>query len=541
MSESSVRVRFAPSPTGYLHVGGVRTALFNWLYARHTGGKFILRIEDTDIQRNKEEATQIILDGLKWCGLDWDEGPDVGGPYGPYYQSQRLERYRQVGSELEKAGRAYWAKKEAGGQLPDWKIEKLKKQGKWDEDKAQAASDPHPALYLKLDLKGRQEIVFEDAVKGHCAKPAETFLEVEQAGGTPALPKDFVILRGNGMPVYNFSCVVDDLDMRISHVIRGDDHVENTFRQLFIYEALQSLPAPATADGSAGVPPAWQVKMPVFAHLPMIFNEEGKKISKRRDPVAVTLYQNCGLLPEAFVNFVALLGWSPGDDRELLALPEIIREFSLDRVKNSAAQFALKRRRPPPVPAGGATTDPGIEAQIVEWLAECLVDSKLEWLNGEYLKQLAPAELLNRVTPFLERCGYDLSGKAPDWLAAVLTLQRERAKTLRQLAEKCRLFLEAPKALDPKAVEKVLRKNDGLALLKDSRELLARLESWTAPTLDQALKDFCAGKGQQLGNVAQPIRVAVTGTAASPPIHDTLYLLGKQETLRRIDAALAQL
>jgi len=526
MTDSPVRVRFAPSPTGYLHVGGVRTALFNWLYARKSGGAFILRIEDTDIQRNKEEATRIILDGLKWCGLDWDEGPDIGGPCGPYFQSQRLERYKEVAAALERAGRAYWAKKESAGPLPDWKIEKLKKQGQWDEDKAQAAADPRPALYLKLDLKGRQEVVFEDAVKDRLAKPADTYLE---AGGAT---RDFVILRGNGMPVYNFACVVDDADMQISHVIRGDDHVENTFRQIFIYEALQSLPSPAAGEGRVA-------SIPVFAHLPMIFNEEGKKISKRRDPVAITLYQNCGLLPEAFINFVALLGWSPGDDREMMPLHEIIREFSLDRVKNSAAQFALKRRRPPPVPAGGATTDPGIEAQIVEWLAECLVDSKLEWLNGEYMQKLPPDELLVRARPWLEKRGYVLSTKPPAWLKAVLALAQERSKTLKQLADKCQMFFKAPEKLDPNAVEKVLKRNDGLARLKEIREVLAGLQEWSAPALDLALKNFCEQKQQQLGNVAQPIRVALAGTAASPPIHDTLFLLGKDEALRRIDAAAA--
>jgi glutamyl-tRNA synthetase len=516
MSISTVRVRFAPSPTGYLHVGGVRTALFNWLYARKTGGKFILRVEDTDIERNKEEATQIILDGLRWCGLDWDEGPDIGGPYAPYYQGQRMQRYRAVGEELVKAGHAYWAKKEAGEALPDWKIEKLKKQGKWDEDRAQAAADPHPALYLKIDLKGRAEIAFDDHVKGRIAKPAATYLEED---GTTA--KDFVIIRGNGMPVYNFACVVDDVDMHISHVIRGDDHVENTFRQIFLYEA-------------------WGQKTPEFAHLPMIFNEEGKKISKRRDPVAITLYQQCGLLPEAFINYEALLGWAPGDDREMMTLPEIIKDFSFDRIGQSPAQFALKRKRPAPVPAGGATTDPAVEKQIVDWLGECLAGSKLEWLNGEYLKKLPPDELLTRARPFLDKCGYDFSLQSPGWLRAVMALEQGRSKTLRQLAEKCRLYFQAPETLDAKAVEKFLKRNDGVALLKDAREMLAHMEEWSAPALDEALKRFCEQRQRELGDVAQPIRVAIAGVAVSPAIHDTLYLLGQQETLRRIDAAIAK-
>ncbi len=515
MTESSIRVRFAPSPTGYLHVGGVRTALFNWLYARKTGGKFILRIEDTDIERNKEEATQIIIDGLKWCGLNWDEGPDIGGPYGPYYQSQRLDRYRAVAEQLVQSGQAYWAKKEAGGALPDWKIEKLKKQGKWDEEKAEAAADPKPALYLKLNLAGRTEIAFDDLAKGHLAKPADTYLEADGSA------KDFVIMRSNGMPVYNFACVIDDVDMKISHVVRGDDHVENTFRQIFIYEALGQ-------------------KLPCFVHLPMIFNEEGKKISKRRDPVAITLYQQCGLLPEAFINFEALLGWSPGNEREVMSLPEITREFSFERIKVSSAQFTLKRKGPMPVEAGGATTDPVAEAKIVEWLSQSLTGSKLEWINGEYMHKLSPAELLERATPFLLKSGYTLSDKTPAWLHAVLALAQERSKTLKQLAEKCTLFFQAPTTLDPKAVEKVLRNNDGLGLLKAIRATLAQTEEWSAAGLDLALKTLGDEKAQPLGNLAQPLRVALTGTVVSPPIHETLYLLGQKETLRRIDAAIVQ-
>jgi glutamyl-tRNA synthetase len=526
---STVRVRFAPSPTGYLHVGGVRTALFNWLYAKKTGGKFILRIEDTDIVRNKDDGIRIIMEGMKWCGLDWQEGPDIGGPFAPYCQSQRMDRYKQVAAELEKSGKAYWAKKDAGGPPPEWKIEKLKKQGKWDEEKAQAASDPNPALYLRVDLRGRSEMAFDDAVKGRMTKPAETYLEAseasEEAAGAESTPtvratRDFVIMRSNGMPVYNFACVVDDVDMLISHVIRGDDHVENTFRQMFIYEA-------------------WDKKLPVFAHLPMIFNEEGKKISKRRDPVAITLYQQCGLLAEAMINFEALLGWSPGEDREILPIDEIAREFSLDRIKTAAAQFTLNRKSPPPVSAGGSTTDAENEAQIVEWLSQCLVGSKLEWINGEYLKKLSPEELFRRVTPFLNKQGYDLAHRTPAWMEGVLKLEQERSKTLKQLAENVKLFFTAPMALDVKAVEKFLKKNDGLALLKETRELLAKIEEWSGAALEHSLNAFAESKTIKFGAIAQPLRVALAGVAVSPPIHETLYLLGQHETLSRIDNALA--
>src|SRR5208283_3467341 len=251
--------------------------------------------------------------------------------------------------------------------------------------------------------------------------------------------------------------VIDDTDMKISHVIRGEEHVENTFRQIFIYEALRQ-------------------KMPVFAHAPVICNEDGKKISKRRDPVAVTLYQNCGLLPQALINFIALLGWSPGDNREIMTLAEMVRSFSLEGINAAPAQFTLPRKTPPPVPAGGATTDSGIEAVIVAWLSKSMAGSKLEWMNGEYMRKLPLDELLKYATPFLQKCGYALSDRSPGWLKEVLKLEAERSKTLKQLAEKCFLFFKAPEVLDPKAVEKVLKKNDGLALLKQAREMLAGVE-----------------------------------------------------------------
>lgn len=490
---TDVRVRFAPSPTGYLHVGGVRTALFNWLYARQQNGKFILRIEDTDVQRNKEEATQIILDGLKWCGLNWDEGP--------IFQSDRISRYKEVADDLVKSGKAYWAKKEPTGPIPSWRIEDLKKRGKWDEENTRAETDPSPALYLKIDLSGRSEIIFDDAVKGQLAKPSDTY-------------SDFVIMRSNGMPVYNFACVVDDVDMKISHVIRGDDHAENTFRQLFIYEALNA-------------------SVPVFAHLPMIFNEEKKKISKRRDPVAITLYQGCGLLPEAFLNFEALLGWGPGADRELMTIDEMVRDFSFDRIKTSSAQFTLCRKSPPPVPVGGATTDPGIEQQIVRWMGESLVGSKLEWMNSEYMKKLTPDALLEAARPFLVAEHYDLD-KPVDWLKNVLVTEQSRSKTLRQLAENVRLFFWEPSIIDDKAAQKFLHEN-GLAILAEVRDVLALSTDWTSHGVETTLNGFCSLKGLKMGLVAQPIRVAIAGVAVSPPIHESLSLLGKNETLARID------
>ncbi|MBI3832460.1 MAG: glutamate--tRNA ligase [Planctomycetes bacterium] len=501
MSESvpsKPRVRFAPSPTGYLHVGGVRTAIFNYLFARKHGGTFILRIDDTDTKRNLEEAVKIIIDGMKWVGLDWDEGPGKGGSVGPYYQSQRFDKYKAAAEKLEKSGRAYWAKKQIGDKLPDWKIEKMKKAGKWDDDLAKAAQDPNPALYFKIHEGEPQDIVFEDAVWGRYSRPADVL-------------NDYVLLRGDGTPTYNFATVCDDIEMGITHIIRGEDHLANTPKQINLYKAL-------------GAP------LPQFAHLPMIHNDKGEKISKRRDPVAVTLYEACGLLPEALFNFMALLGWSPGDDRELLTKDEMIAAFSLDRIKLAPAQFTLTRKRDLPP----ESTD----NERAAWLAESLPGTKLEWMNGEYMKKLPIGALLERVRPFMDGHGYDMKKFAPERLEQIVKLEQERARTLRQLSENLRLFFVAPSAYDPKAVEKVLKKNDGLALLKEVRAMLDAQADWSPHALEEALKQFVEAKNTKFGNVAQPIRVALSGATVSPPIHDTLALLGRDESLARIDRAL---
>lgn len=499
MSDLKPRVRFAPSPTGYLHVGGVRTAIFNYLFARKHGGTFILRIDDTDTKRNLEQATQIIIDGMKWVGLDWDEGPERGGNCGPYYQSQRFDRYKAAAERLEKSGRAYWAKKQIGDKLPDWKIEKMKKAGKWDEDMAKASQDPNPALYFKIHEGEPQDVMLEDAVWGRYSRPADVL-------------NDYVLLRGDGTPTYNFATVVDDIEMGITHIIRGEDHLANTPKQINLYKAL-------------GAP------LPQFAHLPMIHNDKGEKISKRRDPVAVTLYQASGVLPEALFNFLALLGWSPGDDREILSKDEMIAAFSLERIKLAPAQFTLARKRDLKPEAD--------DAERAAWLAESLPGTKLEWMNGEYMKKSPLARLTADARPFLEQQGYDLSSIAPDRLEKIVSLEQERSRSLRQLAENLRMFFKAPDAYDPKAVEKVLRKGDGLAMLKDVRAMLDAQGDWLPHALEEALKKFMEAKNTKFGNVAQPIRVALSGTTVSPQIHDTLAVLGKAEALARIDKALA--
>jgi len=496
-SASPVRVRFAPSPTGYLHVGGVRTAIFNWLFARHHKGSFVLRIDDTDVKRHIEEAVQVILDGMKWVGLDWDEGPGKEGAYGPYFQSQRMDLYREAAKKLEASGRAVWLKKERKGELPAWKIEKLKKAGKWDEELAKAQDDPRPALYFKLHQGDPAPIGFKDGVWGDYSVP-------------PELLPDLVIMRADGTPTYNFASVVDDAAMKITHIVRGEDHLANTAKQIPIFEAL-------------GAP------VPQFAHLPMIHNEKGQKISKRRDPVAVTLYQACGLLPEGVFNFLALLGWSPGDNREVLSKEELVASFGLDRINKSPAQFALKRKGDP---APDAT-----DKERVQWLNASLPGSKIEWMSGEYLKRLSAGECLDAAKPFMKAAGYALEARDPEWLLGVVKLGQERARTLQQLADCVRLFFVAPTEYDEKAVAKFLKKKDGLSVLRTCRETLAGVD-WHTEAIKAALEGLATQGELKFGAVAQPIRVALAGSAVSPPIHDTLFLLGKEESLRRMDAAL---
>jgi glutamyl-tRNA synthetase len=503
------RVRFAPSPTGYLHVGGVRTALTNWLFARQTGGTFILRIEDTDAARNREKAVRLILDELRRLGLDWDEGPEVGGPCGSYFQSERMDVYRKAMDQLLASGRAYWAKKEAAGPLPEWKVEKLKKAGQWDEERAAAATDPKEALYLKVDLKGRAELTFGDLIKGEMRKPADTY-------------EDFVIARSNGMPVYNFACVVDDSAMGITHVLRGDDHVENTFRQILIAEALEA-------------------PVPRFGHLPMIFNEQGQKLSKRRDPVAVTTFFACGILPEALFNYETLLGWSPGDDREFMKREEIVAAFSLERVKKSPAMFTLNRKREMPVlrldgEGNLDLTDP----LLVEWLSEALVNSKLEWLNGEHWKALSPAERLHRTQPFFAAAGYPLETRDRAWLSAVVEAVGERARTAKRMAEQAAVFFQAPREYNAKDVEKFLNKNNGWDLLAALRDRLSALSEWTAALLEETVQKISEERGLKTMAAAQPLRVALVGRAVSPAIGVTTFLVGREETVRRIALLFAQ-
>jgi glutamyl-tRNA synthetase len=461
------RTRFAPSPTGFLHIGGARTALYCWLEARHRGGQFILRIEDTDRERSTDAAVQAILDGMHWLGLDPDEGP--------FYQTQRMDRYREVAQALHDAGKAYWAyesKEELDAMRAAMKQrgEKPRYDGRARDADLPYRDDPDRVLRFRNPQSG--SVVFDDKIKGR----------VEWAN---AELDDFVMLRSDGFPTYNFAVVVDDLDMRITEVIRGDDHVNNTPRQINLYEAL-------------GAP------VPSFAHLPMILGPDGQKLSKRHGAVGVMQYREDGYLPHALLNYLVRLGWSHGD-QEIFSIKEMIELFDIANVNHSAARFDF---------------------------------AKLGWLNQHYLKEGDPRELGKELAWQLERLGLDVS-KGPDPAEVVLAL-RERAQTLRAMAEQARIWYAPIAAWDDKAVKKHLQAEGAADVLRAMYAKLVALPVWKPADIHALVAEVATERGIGMGKVAQPLRVAMTGTAVSPSIEDTVYLAGRDVALRRIDDAIAR-
>jgi len=427
------RLRFAPSPTGYLHVGGARTALFNWLYARKTGGAFLLRIEDTDRQRSTEEHTRVILDGLTWLGLDWDE--EV------VFQGAGVARHREVAERLLKDGAAY---------------------------------EEEGAIRFRMP-KG--EIAFDDLVHGPIAFQGEDI-------------KDWVILRSDRTPTYNFSVVVDDIDMRITHVMRGDDHVSNTPKQIAVYRAL----------GAA---------LPAFAHVPMIHGTDGKKLSKRHGAMAVGEYAQLGILPGALRNFLALLGWNPGDDRELyFDVQDMIAAFSLENLQKKAAVF-----------------DP----------------TKLEWMNGQYIQRTDPAALLELIAGNLTAAGLDPAAIKHDRLLKAIEAGRERAHTTLELAQRTAVRFDARRIEREDRANTLIAKDP--AAFRDT--LAAALQclravgpaDWTAERLETELRALATERGEKPGAVFQPVRVALTGATVSEPVNVLLVIVGREESLTRLEAA----
>jgi glutamyl-tRNA synthetase len=461
----TVRTRFAPSPTGFLHIGGARTALYCWLEARRRGGQFILRIEDTDRERSTDAAVQAILDAMHWLDLDADEGP--------FYQTQRLARYRQVADELVAAGKAYYAYEskeeiEAMREAAMKAGEKPRYNGYYRDRNEPFREDPNRVIRFRNPAEG--SVVFEDKVKGRI-EIANSELD------------DLVIFRSDGWPTYNFAVVVDDIDMGITEVIRGDDHVNNTPRQINIYHAL-------------GAP------VPEFAHLPMILDKEGKKLSKRTNSVSVMEYRAEGFLPHAILNYLVRLGWSHGD-QEIFSREEMIALFDIADVNKAASRFDTE---------------------------------KLAWLNQHYLKTDEPQSLAAEFEWHLQRAGIDLShGPAP---VDVIVALRDRVHTLKEMAERAKIWYAPIADWDDKAVAKHLKNDSAVAVLDAAKSLLTGC-AWTPEPIHQVIEQVAAKLALGMGRVAQPLRVAMTGTQVSPSIEHTIYLAGRDEALKRIDAAIA--
>ena len=460
----TVRTRFAPSPTGVLHLGSVRTALFCWLYARHHGGQFILRIEDTDRERSTPENVAAILDGLAWLGLDADEGP--------FYQTQRFDRYREVADQWLAEGKAYhcYCSKEELVELRERQMaagERVRYQGKC-RDRADPRAGIDPVVRFRNPVDG--EVVVNDLVRGRVV------FENAQLD-------DLIIVRSDGAPTYNFTVIIDDFDMGISHVIRGDDHLNNTPRQMNMLAALG-------AD------------VPVYAHLPMILGQDGAKLSKRHGAVDIRDYREQGYLPEAMLNYLVRLGWSHGD-QEIFSLDEMVQHFDIADVNQSASMFNPE---------------------------------KLLWLNQQHIIA-APAERTGKaLLPYLHAAGLDAdSGPAP---ADVADGFRERAETLVQMVESARYCYEDFEVIEPKAAKKNLRPVI-LDPMKAARETLAELPEWTQEAIATAIEDVARSFDINMGKLGQPIRVAVTGGAVSPPIDVTVWLVGRKGVLKRLDQAIS--
>ena len=459
-----VRTRFAPSPTGFLHIGGLRTALFCWLYARRHAGQFILRIEDTDLERSTEAAIQQILDGMEWAGLIHDEGP--------FFQTKRFDRYKEVVDEMLAEGTAYrcYSTKEELEQMRAQQTargEKPRYDGRWRE-RTDSIPDAPFVVRFKNPLTG--EVVVDDVVHGPVV-----FQNSEL--------DDLIIARSDGTPTYNFCVVVDDMDMQITHVIRGDDHLNNTPRQLNMLLALGA-------------------KAPVYAHLPMILGADGAKLSKRHGAVSVLDYRDQGFLPEAVLNYLVRLGWSHGD-QEIFSIEEMQALFDIADVNKSAAAFNFE---------------------------------KLAWLNQQHMMRASAARVVPVLRWHLEREGVEAADEAK--LEQIVLALRERAKTVREMAQGSVFFFRAPLSYDEKAVRKHITA-EVPALLAEAASALGRLDSWSAAAIHELISGVAAAKGIALGKLAQPIRLAVCGGTVSPPIDATLAILGKSEALSRLGRAQA--
>jgi len=495
-SSETVRVRFAPSPTGYLHIGGARTVLFNWLVARKAGGCMVLRIEDTDQTRHVEDSVQKILDDLRWLGLSWDEGPEAGGDYGPYFQSQRLDIYNRYMQQLLEAGHAYYAM-ETPQELDRMRATAQKEHGGFRYPRP----DPLPTIEQGQQAKreGKPVVV-------RCKMPDEDITVHDSILGDVTLAadqfEDFIIQKSDGYPTYHFACVVDDALMKITHVLRGQEHMMNSHKHVALQRAL-------------GFP------TPVYGHMPVIFNLDGSKMSKRDKEKAIKAsltppeievhdFRAAGFLPEAILNFIALLGWSTGNDREAYTIDELTQTFSIERIGKTNAKFDR---------------------------------AKLLSFNTNWAARLPEHVLLERLKDYaaineLPMCS------ASDALLTRLLQACAGFRTFADLQKKIGFLFVEDETIeyDPKAVKKVLAKNEnaGFTMLGKTQAMLEALADWTSPSIEALVKKLCESWDTKMGNIAQPIRVAVSGSTVSPSIGETLELLGKDRTLNRIRKCLDQ-
>ncbi len=427
----ATRLRFAPSPTGFFHIGSARTALFNWLYARHTGGSFVLRIEDTDASRNTPEALRVLFEGMRWLGLDWDEGPEIGGAYGPYFQSERAQVYEEYLELLRKKDRVY---------------------------------EQEGALYFKVS--GETQVI-HDLIRGHVERKEE---------------KDFVIVRSNGQPVFHFVNVVDDIAMQISHVVRGEDHLSNTSKHQELFKAFEA-------------------PIPAFAHLPLILKTDGPgKMSKRDRGSLLEDYIHRHFLPEAVLNYLCLLGWSPKDNREILSIEEIIQLFELSAINKNNARFD---------------------------------EQKLSFMNGEYTRALPLEALVNRAKPILEEA-HLLDHVSEAYLESVLSISQEKMRGLEECVANLRPFFQEDFPYDAAAKEKVFKKGQPLERLKELEGAFGTLETFDENALEATLKSLAQAHTVSTGEYIHPARLAVSGLAVGPSFYSLLRVLGKERVLERI-------
>jgi len=476
-------VRFAPSPTGYLHVGGARTALFNFLFARHHGGKFILRIEDTDQKRFQAEALQEIFNSLKWLGLQWDEGPEAGGGRGPYFQSQRTGIYHRHAEQLLAAGKAYrcfCSEERLTRMREEQERAKMANGSGYDrhcrllpEAEVKALLAANAPYVVRLKVPDNRAVVFSDLIRGEISYDSSQL-------------DDLVLLKSDGFPTYHLANVVDDHLMQVTHVLRGDEWIASTPKHMLIYEAF-----------------GWQP--PLFAHMPVILAADGGKLSKRRGAASVLDYQRAGYLPEALLNFLVLLGWAPGGDREIMTLDEMIAAFSLERVQAKAAVFD---------------------------------ETKLEWMNGHYLQQRSEESLLPEVMACWEKLLLPLPAALTDktYAKRVIGLFKERSKKIAEIAENSGYFFRDPAAYDPQADKKYF-KSETMSIFELLAEKMAALEPFNREALEGLYRQVAEGLGLPAGKLIHPTRLAVSGVSFGPGLFEMLEMLGKETVIRRMQNA----